>query len=264
MDALITAGGTPQPGEPLYEYTLGKPKSLLDVAGKPMIQWVLDALGDSQMVESVVVVGIDETSGVTCIKPLTFIPDQKGMFENLQAGAFKVAELKPGTKVVLSISSDIPAITGKMVDWAVQKVQETDNELYYLVHSREVMETRFPESHRSYYRLGNVDVCGADVHAFDISLVTTRQDLWRSLVAARKNAFHQAAILGFDTLILFALRLATVDQLAQRVGRHLKIRTRVEFCPYAEAGMDADKPFQVEILRRNLEKTITTDNHIQK
>ena len=254
MDALVTAGGTPEPGEPLYEYTQGKPKALLEIAGKPMIQWVLDALSASKTIERVVVVGIDETSGVTCTKPLTFVPNQEGMFENLQAGAFKLAELKPGTRVVLSLSSDIPAITGEMVDWAVQKVQETDDELYYLVHSRDVMETRFPESRRSFYRLGNVDVCGADMHAFDVSLATTHQDLWRRLMAERKNAFHQAAIIGFDTLILFVLRLMTVDQTAQRVGRHLKIRMRAIFCPYAEAGMDADKPFQVDILRRDLEK----------
>jgi hypothetical protein len=45
-----------------------------------------------------------------------------------------------------------------------------------------------------------------------------------------------------------------VEQAAQRVSRHLKIRGRAIFCPYAEAGMDADKPFQVDILRRDLEK----------
>ena len=29
MDAIVTAGGIPQPGEPLYEYTQGKSKALL-------------------------------------------------------------------------------------------------------------------------------------------------------------------------------------------------------------------------------------------
>jgi GTP:adenosylcobinamide-phosphate guanylyltransferase len=254
MDALVTAGGTPEPDEPIYEYTQGKPKALLEIGGKPMIQWVLDALSASQKVESVVVVGIDESSGVTCTKPLTFVPNQEGMFENLKAAALKMVGLKPGTKVVVSLSSDIPAISGEIVDWVVQKVQETDDEIYYLVHSREVMETRFPESRRTYYRLGNVDVCGADIHAFDVSLVTTNQDLWRRLMAARKNAFKQAALLGFGTLVLFVLRVLTVEKAAQRVSHHLKIRGRVIFCPYAEAGMDADKPFQVQILHRDLEK----------
>jgi NDP-sugar pyrophosphorylase family protein len=42
MDAVITAGGVPQPDELLYPYTL-KPKALLEIDGKPMVQWVLDA-----------------------------------------------------------------------------------------------------------------------------------------------------------------------------------------------------------------------------
>ena len=48
MNAIVTAGGIPQPGEPLYEVTQGGPKALLDIAGKPMVQWVLDALSGSQ------------------------------------------------------------------------------------------------------------------------------------------------------------------------------------------------------------------------
>ncbi len=44
MDAIVIAGGVPTPVEPLYPYTQGKPKALLDLCGKPMIQWVLDAL----------------------------------------------------------------------------------------------------------------------------------------------------------------------------------------------------------------------------
>ena len=46
MDAVVLAGGIPQPNEPLYSYSHGEAKALIDMAGKPMIQWVLDALGD--------------------------------------------------------------------------------------------------------------------------------------------------------------------------------------------------------------------------
>jgi NDP-sugar pyrophosphorylase family protein len=42
MDAIITAGGIPQPGDPLYVYSNGDSKALIDIAGKPMIQkkWI--------------------------------------------------------------------------------------------------------------------------------------------------------------------------------------------------------------------------------
>jgi NDP-sugar pyrophosphorylase family protein len=49
MDAVVTAGGIPQPEELLYPYTQGKPKAMLDIGGKPMVQWVLDALSGSKL-----------------------------------------------------------------------------------------------------------------------------------------------------------------------------------------------------------------------
>ena len=49
MDAIVIAGGIPQPEEPLYEYTQGIPKAMLNIAGKPMVQWVLDASATPKM-----------------------------------------------------------------------------------------------------------------------------------------------------------------------------------------------------------------------
>src|SRR3990172_3974247 len=136
MDAIVTAGGIPMPGEPLYEYTNGSPKALLDIAGKPMIQWVLDALGEAETVERVIVVGLLEESGVTCPKPTTFVPGQGGMLQNVRAGVQKLFDLNPEAHNVLTVSSDIPAITGEMVDWTVNACQETDHDLYYNVITR--------------------------------------------------------------------------------------------------------------------------------
>ncbi|HEX9090287.1 MAG TPA: hypothetical protein VF831_02305, partial [Anaerolineales bacterium] len=82
MDAVLSAGGIPIPGELLYPYTLGRPKALLDIHGKPMIQWVLEALGAANQVENVVLIGLEGDSGVTCSKPITFIPNRITMIEN--------------------------------------------------------------------------------------------------------------------------------------------------------------------------------------
>ncbi len=60
MDAIVTAGGIPQPGEPLYEYTQGISKAMLDVAGKPMIQWVLKALDEAATIDKVIIIGLPE------------------------------------------------------------------------------------------------------------------------------------------------------------------------------------------------------------
>ena len=86
MDAIVIAGGLPEPGDPLYEYTQGQPKALLDIAGKPMVQWVLDALGGAETILRVVLIGLSEDDGLDCAKEITYVPNQGGMLQNVRAG----------------------------------------------------------------------------------------------------------------------------------------------------------------------------------
>ncbi len=254
MDAVLTAGGIPQPGEPLYEYTLGKPKALLDVAGKPMVQWVLDALTGSNKVERIVVVGLTEDSGIVSPKIAAYVPGQGGLVQNVLAGMKKVLETNPAAHHVLYVSSDIPAITPDMVDWVIDTASQSDEDAYYNLITREVMEARFPNSRRSFTKLKDVEVCGGDMNVLRALTVTGNDELWDRIVAARKNVFKQASLIGFDTLILLALRLITLEQGVERATRRLKITGRAVLCPYAEVGMDVDKPHQLEMVRAYLQR----------
>jgi hypothetical protein len=48
------------------------------------------------------------------------------------------------------------------------------------------------------------------------------------------------------------LRQLKVESGVKRVCERLNIRGRVLFCPFAEVGMDVDKPHQLEIMRADL------------
>jgi molybdopterin-guanine dinucleotide biosynthesis protein A len=172
MDAIVTAGGIPMPEDPLYAYSNGNSKAMLDVAGKPMIQWVLDALSDANNVDQVVIVGMSPKSGVTCKKPMTFLSNQGRMLANIVAGVDKVLELDPDTEYVLMVSSDIPGITPEMVDWLIDTAMDTNDDIYYGIVPREVMETRYPNSNRTYTRLKDMEVCGADMNITHVSMTT--------------------------------------------------------------------------------------------
>jgi len=254
MDAIVTAGGIPLPEEPLYPYTEGKSKAMLDVAGKPMIQWTLDALSGAKNVERVVIVGLPAKSGVTCKKPLTFIPNQGKMIENIRAGVAKVLELNRKTRHVLAVSSDIPAITSEMVDWAVATAMETDDDIYYNIIPRPVMEKRFPASRRTYTHLKDMEVCGGDMNVARASLISKETDLWERIINARKSPLKQAALIGYGTLFLLLLRKLTLEDVIGRVTKRLGVTGRAIVCPYAEVGMDVDKPHQLELLRKDLKR----------
>jgi hypothetical protein len=175
------------------------------------------------------------------------------MLQNLKAGLVKLLEINPSAHHVLTVSSDIPALRSEMVDWMVNTAAETDHDLYYTVITREVMEKRFPTSHRSYIRLKDAEVCGGDMNMIRATTVTTNEDLWERLLAARKSALKQAALLGYGNLFLLLTRRVTMDAAVARITKRMDISGRVIFSPYAEIGMDVDKPHQLEILRADLE-----------
>lgn len=252
MDAIVIAGGIPKPEDPLYEYTQGGPKALLDVAGKPMIQWVLDAISGSETVEQVVLISLSEDMGLECSKQVTYLPDQGGLLENVRGGIEKTIEINPQAKHVLTISSDIPTIKPEMIDWVVNENAGTDLDLYYTVIPRDVMEKRFPESKRSYTRLKDAELCGGDLNMIRSSTVYANVELWDRIVAARKSVFKQAALLGYGNLLLFLSRQLTLSGAIKRVTKKMDITGKAVISPYAELGMDVDKPHQLEIVRAAL------------
>lgn len=254
MDAIVTAGGIPKPEDALYAFTQGASKAMLPVAGKPMIQWVLDALSQAKNIERVVIMGLAEDSGISCTKALTFMPTYGSMLQNILQGIEQVKQINPDVRQVLIVSSDIPAITGEMVDWLVATCLQTDDDLYYNVIPRQVMETRYPASQRTYVRLKDVELCGGDMNVVHTRIATANRETWDKLIEARKNALKQASLVGFDTLLLLLLRAVTLEGAVKRLSRRLHLKGRALVCPYAEVGMDVDKPHQLEILAEDLAK----------
>jgi GTP:adenosylcobinamide-phosphate guanylyltransferase len=257
VDAIVTAGGIPTEGDPLYAYTQGKSKSLIDVGGRPMIQWVLDALAGADRIGRVVVVGLDAASGVRCgDKPLGFAPNRGDMVSNIEAGVRWLVSQDPGADKILLASSDIPLITAEMVNWAIDAAEATEHDLYYSVVEKAVMERRFPGSKRSYIYTKGAVVCGADLNVLRAEAVLDNRarSLWGSVVEARKNAFKQAQLVGFDILLLLLTRQLNLDWAERALSKRLGIRGRLLRCPYAEVGMDVDKPAQLEMVKRDIEQ----------
>lgn len=252
MDAIVFAGGIPQPEEPLYSYSRGEPKALIDVAGKPMIQWVLDALSEARTIDRVVVIGLTEKSKLTCGKPLHFLPSEGRLLDNVKAGTAKVLELNRRAKYVLLVSSDTPAVTGEMIDWIVETCMKTKDDLYYNVIRREVMEQRFPLSRRTYTKLKDMEVCGGDTNMVRAAIVHENSEFWTRILDARKSPVEQATLLGADVLFRLLFRQLTADDVIQKVAAKIGLRGRALVNPYPEVGMDVDKPNQLEMLRADL------------
>ena len=252
MDAIVIAGGIPLPEDPLYPYTQGRSKALLDVAGKPMVQWVLDALSGAVKVDQVVIIGLNAKMLLQCSKPTCYLQSEGHMLANIIAGVNKVVEINPQAEYVLVVSSDIPGLTDEMVDWLVTQTEETPADVYYGVIPREVMEKRYPDSRRTWTHLKDMDVCGADINVVHVSMATEHLDIWEALIGNRKSVFKQAAVIGYGTLLQLLFRRISIADALRRIHERIGIQAKDIIWPWAEAGMDVDKPNQLEIMREDL------------
>ncbi|HRJ76048.1 MAG TPA: hypothetical protein PLX90_08630, partial [Anaerolineales bacterium] len=153
---------------------------------------------------------------------------------------------------VLIASSDIPTVKSEMVDWLVQTSMQTKDDLYYGVCPREVMEARFPNSNRTYTKLKDMQICGADVNVIHVSMATDHLDTWEELIGNRKSPLRQAAVIGLDTLFQLFTRQFTLQGLVERASQRIGIKGRAIIWDRAEPCMDVDKPHQLELLRSDL------------
>lgn len=260
MDAIVLAGGIPKPDDPLFFHTQGNSKAMVDINGKPMIQWVLDALNESNMIDRIVVVGLTATTHLKSNHPISFIDNYGEILLNIQAGARELLKNKKRSSNLrhhaLLVASDIPAISSKMVDWLITKVEEADYDFYYCVIERSAMETRFPGSKRSFYHLKDMEVTGGDLNAICTSWVIGDNPLYQRIIKARKNAFKQAALIGLDILIMFLLRQLTIQRAEKWAGRKLKCNVKAIVNPYPETGMDVDKSYQLELMRGDFKRKL--------
>lgn len=257
MEAILGAGGTAKPGQPLYDLIGEKPKAMLPIGGQPMAQWVLDALAGSSQVERVTIVGLDESHGLTCgDKPLDYLPDVGGLFENIDNALNYLHEKDNTERYAMFISADIPLVKTEMVDWLINQVdpETVKFDLVYTAIPRPVMETRFPTSRRTYVRVADGRFCGGDM-----SLVSTHLNqggantAWPKIIAARKNFYKQVSLVGFWPLLLLMLGRLSIDRGMAIIKQRMNLRARVVQSPYAEMGMDVDRPVQYELACSELE-----------
>ncbi|MBW6465342.1 MAG: NTP transferase domain-containing protein [Brevefilum sp.] len=257
MDAVVLAGGKMALDDPLYAQGVDGSRSLVDVLGKPMVQWVVDALDASDCVAEMYVIGLPTSYRLKATKPVHYLPDQGDIFENIRCGVVQATQDHPSRSKVLIASSDIPAIQPSMIDWLASEVAADPGlMMYYNVVEQSTMEARFPQSNRSYVRFKDIAVCGGDLNVIDKSLFAEERLIWQKLANARKHPLKQAGLLGIDSLIMVALHILTLEGAVKRVCKRLGIKAKALRCPHAEIAMDADKPHQLAILRQHLEERV--------
>lgn len=255
IPVLIIAGGIPDQEHPLYPYSQGRPKAMIEVNGRYMIEHVIDALQTATCVDQIFVIGLGEKLGSQLFTqhPIHHLPNQESLLKNTVVGINYICDFDPTVQRILLCAADIPLITDDMVDDFVERCTD-DFGMYYALISQATMETRFPFSKRTYTKLKDIIFTGGDLCLTTPALVSSNLDLWNMLIGNRKSPLKIAKLIGWKTLFKYATRQLTIQDCNELATKLLHIPCKAIECPHAELGMDGDKPSQIEILRKKIDR----------
>lgn len=254
MDAMITAGGTLAPDDPLYALTHLQKKALIPLAGQPMICWIIDALRGAGVIDHIVIVGLKPEELPGAHDRLHFTDAVGDIVDNIFAGLARLRQVNPLVKKFLLVSSDIPLITPATVQGFIQECGTQEADIYYAMVEEKTMESAFPNSKRTFIPFKGGRYSGGDIFLLDVNAAKANIALAKAGTGARKNYLRQIQFIGLGFIIRFLLRRMTIHEAAKHVSAKANLNGRVIDTRFAEVGMDLDKVRHYEIIKAHLEK----------
>ncbi len=258
LPAVVLAGGVAAPGDPLFALARGGPKSLIDLRGRPLIDYTLAALEAAPAIADVVVVGVPPASILPARRIAVRLPDQGSLVRNALAGLRWTREQQPDASAVLLCTADLPLLTPALVGAFLAMCSPPRHDLYYPIVSRAVMEAAFPAARRTYARLRDGEFAGGDMALIHPRLLDSDPGFWEALTGARKHPLRLAGVVGLTILLKAALGRLTVRDVETRAARRLGLSVRAVEVPHAELAMDVDKPHQLALAAERLGAAGTT------
>jgi CTP:molybdopterin cytidylyltransferase MocA len=227
-------------------------EALIDIAGRPMVSWVLDAVLGSKEVNHVVMVAPKsefsrfESDRVSIVEP----------GDSLVGNALIGCRAAPKGEFILLCTSDVPMISTHTVDSFLKLcADKAGADFYYPVVPKEVAEARFPGVHRTYASIKEGTFTGGNIMLVRASKVETAADRATEFVNNRKSPVKQAGLLGWSFVVKLLLHSLTVAELEKTLSHYFLMQARAIICPEPEIGVDVDKPSDLELARRVMQKS---------
>ena len=250
-DAIILAGG--ESSSELKKIAPYDNEALIIVGNYPMIYFVYHAVRKCPAVRKIVVSG--PTDSLRSILPreenLFFVAGGENAVESF-ANAAAFLKNEGTTEKLLIMPTDIPFITEEAVTDFLNRTQQSNDDFYYPITSKKVNEEAFPGVHRTYVRLQDGIFTGGNLFLVKTELIGDILDLLLKLVTRRKNPLAMARIFGLGLVWRFITRTLDIPTAERRFLQVTGIKGKAIISPYAQIGVDVDKPSDLELAQKYL------------
>ncbi len=243
INALVLAGR--ENDRQLRAYSEVAYEALIDVGGRPMVSYVLDALVRTNKIEKTVVVGPLALASMLPQRA-ELIPASRDLATNVLTG---LASL-PVDQPILILTSDIPLITSEILLEFMDAAMDDQYDLYYPIVAKEDNDKRYPHVKRTYVKLTDGTFTGGNLFFLrHPQIVTNFAPVATEFAALRKQPLKMAGLLGFTFVSRLLVHRLSIAQVEKRFETLFGVKGRAVIMRHPEVGIDIDKPSDLILCR---------------
>ena len=249
-DALVLAGR--RPGEDPFAASHGAAhRALIPVGGEPMLERVLRVLRSHERIASIRI-SIDRpdliTAGDAAILSAASSPSQS---------VLDALDARPRAKAnqpLLLTTADHALLDHAIVDHFLAEADRSDADIVVGLVSERRLRDELPATKRTILRFRGDGASGANLFVLRTPAARRAVEFWRDVERDRKQQLKLVAAFGIGTLLLYLLRLLDLETAFARASRTLGVEAAPVLLPFARAAVDVDKPADLELVERLLER----------
>ena len=249
VQVLVLAGARAT-GDPLCDAEGVASKAVIDIVGQPMLSRVLRALGASRANAPAWVLGLD---GAALEIAADGIPCQPLASEGRGPASSLIRALEgPISTPLLVTTCDHALLTPAMVDSFLAQSMASGADMTVGFAERSVIEAEYPETKRTYLRLGGAQLSGCNLFYLASPAALEVIRFWQSAEQDRKKPWRIAWRFGPLTALRILMSHAGPDAVFALLSRQLGARVSPVTLEFAEAAIDVDKPGDLVLVREIL------------
>lgn len=246
--ALVLAGARSR--KSLVELSQSRAKAAIRLYGRPLVEYVLEALLAAKEVEDVTVAGAPDLVSLSgeIRRAVRWTPGGPSMAKSLELGLQAMAPAGP----VLVVACDLPLLSPEAVDDFVRRAMEAGGDVVYpLVPRRAVAAVAQGAGKRALwtregtYAAGNLALVrkGLSHQAY---VLLERAHRWR------KDPWALGEILGWDIYFKLGARRMSLAELEARVRQRSGVDVRIVTVKHGSLAFDLDSPKDFFVALRSL------------
>ena len=244
IDAVILAGA--KNNKDLKNYSDVEYEALINIQEKPMVEYVLKAVQQADLIDNVILVGPPEQLKQKMkLQPDQIIKAQDSLTTNIKNG---VAALNTNNDVLLS-TGDIPLLTSQAVDDFIKQCQQYEGDLFYPFITKKDNDDSFLEGQRTYVNLSEGKFTGGNLLMIKQNKIDHMLEWFDKAYSWRKSPLKLSHMLGVKCIFKYLLGWLSINEIEQRVLHLTGCKGKAVLVKHPEICFDVDKLTDLKLVK---------------